>query len=108
MRPTRAKIKKRLRCRLTHAMKQRGLPVPRGLNLDKVVSHLMYNIPRRWQEYDIDHIVPLRLFDFTDEGQTRAAFSPENHQWADPSVNRSKQAHVETRAFVELLTKYAV
>jgi hypothetical protein len=60
--------------------------------------------PRPGAGWQIDHIVPLAAFDFTDPAEAAAAFLPENHQWLSAQDNARKNSRHDPdrkRALVE-------
>jgi 5-methylcytosine-specific restriction endonuclease McrA len=49
-----------------------------GIDYCAIFEHLG---PCPGDGWEIDHIIPLALFDLDDPEQVREAFAPENHQW---------------------------
>ena len=93
-------LKMRLRRRLLHAFKlysTTGKTKPAdeyGIDYAKILKHLE-PFPANRNLYHIDHIKPLKLFDFDDPEQIKEAFAPENHQWLLAEDNLSKGAKWE-------------
>lgn len=90
-------IKKRLRLRVWQAFKgiRKKSSDELGINYDLIIKHLNKTIPIDYKEnpskYEIDHIIPLSSFDFSDEEQIKKAFAPENHQWLTSKDNAEKK-----------------
>jgi hypothetical protein len=60
-----------------------------GINWKEVIEHLK-PFPENIKSYEIDHIMPLHLFDLNDSEQVKKAFSPKNLQWLTMNENRVK------------------
>jgi len=88
-------IEQRLRRRLNHAInryiKDKKYMKSNQFHIDyeKVIEHLK-PFPKDIENYHIDHIVPLCLFDFNNPIHIKKAFAPENHQWLTIKDNCSK------------------
>ncbi len=90
------RIKEILRHRLRNAVSAYGKGKKRtskeyGIDLMAIARHLG-PCPGEKKDYEIDHIIPLAAFDFSDDEQIRKAFAPENHQWLLKEQNRKKGA----------------
>ena len=46
--------------------------------------------PKNGNIYEVDHIIPLCMFDHNDPKQVKRAWAPENHQWLPKEINRWK------------------
>lgn len=91
----------RLRARLVHAFrdystkgKQRSSD-EYGIDYIAIIHHLG-PCPGNREEWHIDHIKPLSLFDFDDPEQIKQAFAPENHQWLLARDNLEKHNKYES------------
>lgn len=88
-------IADRLRRSLNHAMKKYSKTgkimnsKKYGINWKEVIESLK-PFPEDLKKYEIDHIIPLHIFDLTDTGQIKIAFSPSNLQWLTVEDNRRK------------------
>jgi len=51
-----------------------------GIDWEGIVNQLK-PFPKNRSKYDVDHIIPLSRFDFTNIDQIHIAFAPENHRW---------------------------
>ncbi|MBA7658612.1 hypothetical protein ES703_66571 [subsurface metagenome] len=60
-----------------------------GINWKEVIGQLK-PFPEDLNEFEIDHIIPLHLFDLNDSEQIKKAFAPDNLQWLTISENRIK------------------
>ena len=88
-------IASRLRKSLRHALEKYS-------NTGKIMSSKKYGVdwkivierlkpfPKDIENYEIDHIIPLRTFNLTNSEEVRKAFAPENLQWLTKYENRSK------------------
>ena len=65
-----------------------------GIDLKMIIEHLK-PFPLRIEDYDIDHIIPLRIFNLSDLEQVKLAFSPKNLQWLTKTENRSKGGRIK-------------
>lgn len=90
-------IKKRLRNRMNQIFKKYKvsgiLPqskIQKHINWKAVCEHLDKTKPENWQEYNIDHVIPLFSYDLTDIEQLKKANSPENLQWLTAEENLKK------------------
>jgi hypothetical protein len=90
-------IKKRLRLRVWQAFNgiRKKSSDELGINYQNIINHLNKTIPIDYKDnpskYQIDHIIPLASFDFTDPEQIKQAFAPENHQWLTAEDNLDKR-----------------
>lgn len=76
-----------------------------GIDYIQIINHLG-PCPGNKEEYEIDHIYPLVLFNLFEEYQVRAAFAPENHQWLPKSENKKKYCKCDKKQFEEYLRKF--
>jgi hypothetical protein len=88
-------IKDRLKRSLNHALTKYS-------NTGKIMSSKKYGInwkdiigclkpfPKKMEDYEIDHIVPLRVFNLTNPEEVKIAFSPKNLRWLTKQENRKK------------------
>ena len=60
-----------------------------SINWEKVNEQLK-PFPDNLNEFEIDHITPLHLFDLNDSNQIKKAFAPNNLQWLTREENRRK------------------
>jgi len=60
-----------------------------GVNYKKIIEHLGPQ-PNDGNIYEVDHIVPLCMFNFNNLEQIKKAFAPKNHQWLTKEINRWK------------------
>lgn len=60
-----------------------------GINYDKIIEYLG-KCPGEREDYHIDHIFPISIFNFDNEIEIKIAFCPENHQWLKKEENLSK------------------
>lgn len=67
-----------------------------GINYNKIFEHIG-PCPGRREDYHIDHIKPLCLFDLEDPIQVKQAFAPNNHQWLKREENLSKGSKYKAR-----------
>ena len=90
-------LKKRLRIRVWQAFNgiRKKSSDELGIDYNLIIKHLNDSLPSDYNinpsKYEIDHIIPLSSFDFSDEEQVKKAFVPENHQWLTASDNASKK-----------------
>lgn len=92
-------LKINIRNRVLRAMNQQGVKKVitvsgYGIDIPGIIAHIG-PCPGPRNEWHIDHIKPLCLFDFSDPYQVVAAFSPSNHQWLTASENLRKNAKYE-------------
>lgn len=66
-----------------------------GIDYEAIIKRLG-PCPGAREDYHIDHIKPLILFNFDDLEQIKIAFAPENHQWLTKEENLSKGDSYET------------
>lgn len=60
-----------------------------GINYKAILEYLK-PFPNDIENYQVDHIIPLSLFDFNNPEQIQIAFAPENHQWLTKENNLRK------------------
>ena len=88
-------ILKRLRRNLRHALKRYSktgkLITSRKYKIDykAIIEHLK-PFPKDIKNYQIDHIIPLSLFNFDNLKHIEKAFLPSNHQWLTAKQNMEK------------------
>ncbi len=88
-------ILKRLRRNLRHALKRYSITGKQytskkyGINFTKIIEHLK-PFPKDIENYQIDHIIPLSLFNFNNPKQVKITFAPSNHQWLTKEQNMEK------------------
>lgn len=90
-------IKNRLRARLLSSLKAYGNGKTMrankyGIDYSAIINHLG-PCPGKREDYHIDHIIPLSLFDHTNPEQIKIAWAPENHQWLEKKENLKKHNH---------------
>jgi hypothetical protein len=58
--------------------------------------------------YDIDHIIPVSLFDFNNPDHIKIAFAPENHRWLPRNIHRTRgfKKKVSSNEIEQALKKY--
>jgi len=59
------------------------------LDMDAIIKHLT-PFPKDRENYHIDHIIPLKMFDHDDPEQIRRAWLPSNLQWLRKEINQWK------------------
>jgi len=64
-----------------------------GINYPKIIEHLK-PFPKDISKYEVDHIIPLSLFDHNNPEQIKKAWAPENHQWLTKEINMWKGSHL--------------
>jgi len=90
-------LKMRLRHRLNQAFKRYSMngkvkkSKDYGIDYKQIIDYLG-PCPGKIEDYHIDHIKPLKLFDFNDLEQVKLAFAPENHQWLTKKENLKKSS----------------
>jgi hypothetical protein len=90
-------LKKRLRLRVWQAFNgiRKKHSDELGIKYDNIIKHLNTTLPIDYKinpsKYEIDHIIPLSSFDFSDPEQIKKAFAPENHQWLTAEDNLNKR-----------------
>ena len=52
--------------------------------------------PNNLENFEVDHIIPLCTFDFSDLSELRKAFAPSNLQWLTRTENRRKSGKIMT------------
>ena len=57
---------------------------------EPVIAHLADTLPGSLEDYEIDHVYALTLWDLDDPRQVACAFGEANHQWLRRGRNRSK------------------
>lgn len=103
-------IKERLRQRLLCAFKNYSLGKKvrsadeYGINYQEIIEKLK-PFPKNIESYNIDHIFPLKAFDFNNPLHIKIAFDPENHQWLKKGDNFRKSSKYDEKAFLEFLNK---
>jgi len=60
-----------------------------GINFTAIIKELK-PFPKDIENHQIDHIIPLSLFDFNNLQEIKWAFAPENHQWLTKEENMKK------------------
>ena len=60
-----------------------------GINYKAIIEHLK-PFPKDIKRYELDHIIPLSLFDHNDPEQIKKAWAPENLQWLTKEINMWK------------------
>lgn len=85
------RLRNRLRKALVASIGGKTKPSHEYADFTAILNHLG-PCPGPLSEWEIDHIRPLSLFDFSDPEQARAAFHPSNHQWLTANENRRKHA----------------
>jgi hypothetical protein len=76
-----------------------------GIDYQAIIDHIGY-CPGNREDYHIDHVLPLSLFNFDDPEQVRIAFLPENHQWLLKEENISKSNKFHLIDFYEYVDKH--
>lgn len=89
-------ISGRIRARVYIAIKVHAQGKPTGiskygLDLLAIATHLGPP-PGPPHEYQVDHVIPVCMFDMTDPEQVKRAFAPENHQWLHIDAHKAKTA----------------
>ena len=65
-----------------------------GIDYEAIIEHLK-PFPENIQDFHIDHIKPLCLFNLEITKEIKKSFSPQNHQWLLAQENLSKGAKYE-------------
>lgn len=73
-----------------------------GVDYKAVIENLK-PFPKDIQNYHVDHIIPLSIWDFNNPEHIKKAFSPENHQWLTPYQNMWKSNRLVSPCFVETI-----
>ncbi len=71
-----------------------------GIDWAGIVNQLK-PFPKNRSKYDVDHIIPLSKFDFTDIDQVHIAFAPENHRWLLKKDNLKRNRKIKEISFSE-------
>ncbi len=88
-------IQEKIRCHLTRVIISYSIKgkikqsCEYGINYQAIIEHLK-PFPKDIENYHIDHIIPLSLFDFNKSEHIKIAFKPENHQWLTIKENLEK------------------
>ncbi len=88
-------IKERIRYNFNHAIKVYSTTgkimssKKYGMDIKAIIEHLK-PFPEPRENYHIDHIIPLVMFNHDDPKQVRKAWLPENHQWLPREINQWK------------------
>lgn len=61
-----------------------------GVDFQKIIDHIG-PCPGPRDQYHVDHIIPISLFDHDDVEQVLLAWAPKNHQWLTVTENRAKK-----------------
>jgi len=64
-----------------------------GINWGEIIKHLK-PFPKNIKNFEIDHIIPLHIFNLTNPVEVKIAFSPQNLQWLTKYENRSKGGRI--------------
>ncbi len=88
------KMKKHIRGRLRssikiYSTKGKVMPTNKYLDIPAIIKKLT-PFPKDRENYHVDHIVPLKMFDHDNPEQVRRAWSPENLQWLTVEENLEK------------------
>ena len=73
-----------------------------GIDYRAIIEHLK-PFPKDIENYHIDHIIPLSMFDFNNLGHIKKAFRPENHQWLTAEQNLWKSNRLVHPDFVNTI-----
>ena len=60
-----------------------------GIDIKAIIKHLGSK-PNDGKVYEVDHIIPLCMFNHNNPKQIKKAWVPENHQWLPKEINRWK------------------
>ncbi len=88
-------IKCRIRRRFNHAMEDYTktgkimLSKEYGIDMEEIIKHLS-PFPKNLENYHVDHIIPLKMFNLNNPEQVRRAWAPENLQWLTVQENLEK------------------
>jgi hypothetical protein len=105
------RVRQRLRALFNRAMKEYSIagkihPSKKyGTDYEKIITHLG-ECPGNLSEYQIDHVLPLSVFDLNNPIHIKAAFAPENHQWLLTKENHKKCARFDPCALQTYLAKW--
>lgn len=72
----------------------------KNIDYKAIIEHLK-PFPNDIENWHIDHIIPLNIFDLTDEEQLKKAWSPINFQWLGKGDNSSKRDIVDFDKYPE-------
>ncbi len=100
-------IADRLRRSLHHALSQYSkigkIMSSKKYGIDwKIIIESLKPFPENLKDFEIDHIIPLRMFDLTNPANIKKAFAPSNLQWLRMEENRKKSGKL---IIVERLNK---
>ena len=70
-----------------------------GINWKEVINSLK-PFPDDLKSYEIDHIMPLHIFNLTDIEEVKKAFSPSNLQWLTIQENRRKSGKILNKGVI--------
>ncbi len=70
------------------------------IDFKAIIEKLKPSLENR-KKYEVDHIVPLIMFDFKNLDHIKKAFSPDNIQWLTMNQNRFKGHRLVAPSFVE-------
>lgn len=92
-------LKMRLRHRLREAFRRYSkngkVGKSKDYNIDwQSIIDYLGPCPGNREDYHIDHIVPICMFDFDKKEEVCKAFAPENHQWLTKEENMKKNRHL--------------
>lgn len=73
-----------------------------GVNYKAIIEHLK-PFPKDIQNYHIDHIIPLSIWDLSNPKHIKKAFAPENFQWLTTNQNIWKNNRLVVPCFVETI-----
>lgn len=90
-----------IRWNINSAFRRKGVPKSRkcleyGINLKEIFD----KIGSRPKDQELDHIIPLTMFDFNNPLHVKLAYTPENLRWTTKRENNKKRSSIIT----ELLT----
>jgi hypothetical protein len=60
-----------------------------GLDYNAIIENLT-PFPQNTAEYDIDHLIPLSLYDLEDKKEVKKSFNPQNLRWLMKRENIQK------------------
>jgi len=87
------RLRNRMRKVIRDYIENRKLPKGygyKGINYKEVCKHLMKTVPINWQQYHIDHIIPVCSFDLTDKEELEKLNHYSNLQWLPARENQIK------------------
>jgi hypothetical protein len=90
-----------IRWNINSAFRRKGVPKSKkcleyGINLREIFD----KIGSRPKDQELDHIIPLTMFDFNNPLHVKLAYAPENLRWVTKQENNKKRSSIIT----ELLT----